>query len=420
MGLGPGTADNSLGGTRSGWDGALTAAVGQVLRYTPPRMPTQQTGPYPQTQATSDCINLGLGHPAPALLPAGEFAEMAGDRLGRDPLLLQYGTPRGYLGFRGALAEWLGELGAATASADELLVTAGTSSALALCAQSLARPGQQVVCGDPTYFLARGIFESQGLEVVGVPVDAGGISVEGVREVVASDPGRVAFIYCMPTFHNPTSVTMPNTRREALVELADEYGITILADEPYNLLSYGEPPPPPLYAIDRGRNRVVSLGSFSKLLGPGVRLGWAMAGESLLGDLEGNGVLQSGGCLNPVATAVVHGLIESGFQTRHLERLNQRFAESSGTLKRALSKHLPEADFSPARGGYFAWVRLGSSCSTSDLLPAARAAGVAFTPGSRCAVTADLDSFLRLSISFYEASEIEEGVKRLADVIAEH
>jgi DNA-binding transcriptional MocR family regulator len=380
---------------------------------------THQLGTHPQTAATTACIDLGLGHPSPSLLPAAELARLAGERIGRERLLLQYGTVRGELGFREALAGFLRAAGLGPVSAEQLLVTGGTSTALAIASQTLARPGQRVLCSDPTYFLARGIFEAHGLEVVGVPVDSGGLRVDALAEELRRDPDRTALIYCMPGFHNPCGVTMSSRRRARLVELADRYDAVILADEPYNLLAYEGSPPESLFFEDRGRGRVVSLGSFSKILAPGVRLGWLQASEALLARISGHGALQSGGGLNPVIAATVHGAIESGFQLEHLLRLRQRYTQTSRALVRAVRRRLPRAIFDEPTGGYFAWIDLGSDVSTSAMLGRARAAGVGYTPGERCAVTGDFDRFVRLCFSFYEVAEIDRAVELLADVAAE-
>jgi DNA-binding transcriptional MocR family regulator len=380
---------------------------------------THQVGPYPQTVATTACIDLGLGHPSPSLLPAAELAALAGEHIGRDRLLWQYGTIRGQRGFREALAAFLRAAGAGPASAEQLLVTGGTSTALAIASQMLARPGQRVLCGDPTYFLARGIFEAHGLEVLGVPVDAAGIDVDALARELGRDPGAVALVYCMPSFHNPCGVTLSRQRRERLIELAEEHDVTILADEPYNLLAYRGAPPASLFAADQGRGRVVSLGSFSKILAPGVRLGWMQASEALLARIAGHGALESGGGLNPVMAAAVHGAIESGFQREHLSRLRQRYTHTSRALSRALRRRLPAAVFEEPAGGYFAWIDLGRGVSSSAMLERARAAGVGYTPGTRCAVTGDFDRFVRLCFSFYEAEEIERAIELLARVVGE-
>ena len=249
-------------------------------------------------------------------------------------------------------------------------------------------------------------------------MDEGGLCLDSLAAALAREPGAAALVYCMPGFHNPCGVTMSEGRRQRLVELADEHDLVILADEPTNLLAWGGAPPEPLFVADGGRGRVVSLGSFSKILAPGVRLGWIQASEPLLSRIERHGALQSGGGLNPVIAAAVHGLIESGFQARHLERLRDRFALTSRALIDALRRHLPGAAFEEPRGGYFVWVDLArDDVSTSALLERARAAGVGYTPGAVCAVSRDLDRCMRLSFSFYEVEEIERGVELLGQVV---
>jgi 2-aminoadipate transaminase len=381
---------------------------------------TTQTGPYPQTAAGPEAINLGLGQPSPSLLPLAIVHEAATARLGAgaDPLVLQYGTIAGPQSVREALAGVLSRRYRWPVRAAELLVTGGISSALAFASQLFARAGQAVVCGDPTYFLAKGIFESQGLPVVGVPVDDRGMQVELLERRLAAGL-RPAFVYCMPSFHNPTGVCLEPARARRLVELAERYDFLVVADEPYVLLCFEEQPPPCMMTYDEGRGRVLSLGSFSKILGPGLRLGWVHAAEELVERFSQHGALRSGGGLNPVVASIVEGVSESGGLDRNIEQLRAVLGGRARVLWKALREHLPEQAVAEPRGGYFVWVPLPAGVDANELLAKAETRGVRFTPGSRCAVERDLRGWIRLSFAFYEPAELELGVERLAAVLRE-
>jgi 2-aminoadipate transaminase len=379
---------------------------------------TTQTGQYPQTRAGPDAIDLGLGQPSPSLLPLAMVQEAATSRLGpgADPLVLQYGTIAGPESFREALAGVLTRRYRHPVSAAQLLVTGGISSALAFASQRFASAGQAVVCSDPTYFLAKGIFESQGLPVVGVPVDDGGMQVDALEQRLAQGL-RPAFVYCMPSFHNPCGVCLEPARARRLVELAERYDFLVVADEPYVMLGFGEDPPPCMMAYDEGRGRVLSLGSFSKILGPGLRLGWVHATEGLIERFSQHGALRSGGGLNPVIASIVEGVIDSGGLDRNIEHLRGVLGSRARVLWSALRQRLPECPVAEPRGGYFVWVPLPAGVDANERLEQAEARGVRFTPGTRCAVERDLRGFVRLCFAFYEPAELELGVERLAAVL---
>jgi 2-aminoadipate transaminase len=374
---------------------------------------TEQAGPFIQTASIPGVINLGLGQPSPRLLPIAAFAQAASAQLhaGTDPLLLQYGAQLGHPGFRDSLARLLAREYGQDVSAQELMLTGGNSIALTLVSEVLAQRGSLVLCEDPTYFLACGVFASAGLHVRGIPVDADGLDVDALERSLASGV-RPAFVYCIPAFQNPCGVCLAPARARRLVELAERYDFFIVADEPYVLLHYGDQRPGSLTRHDGGRGRVLSLGSFSKLLGPGLRLGWAHAAPALIERLAQHGAVRSGGCLNPIVAHIVHPMLDDGSLLAHVGLLREVYGERSRALCEALRERLPDARFIAPQGGYFCWVELGGD--TEALLE--RAGNVRFIPGRRCAVERELGGFARLSFSFYESEELVEGVERLAAV----
>lgn len=381
---------------------------------------TSQGGRFVQTSAPPGVINLGLGQPSPRLLPLDEIARAAQAQLSGsgDPLVLQYGALLGDPEFRSSLARFLTDEYGHSVAAEQLMVTAGTSSALTFVSQTFARPGDTIVCEDPTYFLAAGVFANAGLNVRGVPIDEHGIDLDALARLL-DDGLRPAFVYVIPTFQNPTGACLDDARARTLVDLAQRHDFLIIADEPYSALRQTEARPGSLMRHDQSRARVLSLGSFSKLLGPGLRLGWAHAEPSLIERLSMHGALRSGGCVNPVIANIVQHTIDSGFLTTHVEQLRQVYRARTQALVAALHERLPDARFWTPTGGYFCWVDLGSYLGAgidSDAL-LQRATDVRFIPGHRCAIERDLASFVRLSFSFYEANELVEGVDRLAQLL---
>lgn len=384
-------------------------------------MSTRQDGPFVQTPTTAECINLGLGQPSPRLLPLEAIADAASAALGPDAdrLILQYGNMRGPRGARERLADLWSRRGSHRIGADELVITAGNSLSLALASAVFRSDRATVVCGDPTYFLARGIFETEGLNIESVEVDSGGLNTEQLEERLADGSLRPDFVYCIPQYHNPCGVSLSPQRAEHLVSLAERYDFVVLSDEPYVLLHFGPNAPASLYDIDGGRGRVLALGTFSKILGPGLRLGWACGTEALLARFVDHGTFRSGGGLNPVVGAVVDQTIASGVLDRHIDHLRETLGSRARRMCDELSRHLPQARFERPEGGYFVWVDLGHEVDTASVLETAKERGVAFVPGTRCGSRPGLSRHLRLSFSFYEEDEIAQGIATLAEALAE-
>jgi DNA-binding transcriptional MocR family regulator len=298
------------------------------------------------------------------------------------------------------------------------MASGAISLSLSLVADVFGRRRGRIVLGDPTYFLAAGIFKSAGLEVTRVPVDEGGFSVAALADLLAGGL-EIDLVYCIPTHHNPTGTTMAADRRLRLVELAHEHDFVVVADEPYNLLEFEGPPRPPLASHESAGSRVISVGSFTKILAPGLRCGWIHAAPDLLDRVLRHGVLQSGGALNPVIAAIVEQVVESGELDRHVTHLRATYAARFDALDRAIAHHLPGARVNRPQGGYFAWLRLPDAVDAAKLATSAKAHDLALCPGTRCGVGSGLDRYLRLCAAFYESGELEQAVARLALACAE-
>jgi DNA-binding transcriptional MocR family regulator len=267
-------------------------------------MPALQTT---QFTVPEDLIDLGIGQPSLSLLPAAALQEAAAHRLGLgDRHVLQYGAARGDGYFRRTLARFLARHHGVPTEMDQLLITAGASQALDLVCTRLARPGDTIFVEEPTYFLALLIFRDHQLNVVGIPMDDKGLIIEALEENLRKR--RPVFLYTIPAFHNPSAATLSAQRRERLVELSQVHGFTIVADEVYQMLNYTAVPPQP-FAAHIGTGSALSLGSFSKILAPGLRLGWIQAAPARLEALLHAGLLESGGGLNPFTSGIVRSAI---------------------------------------------------------------------------------------------------------------
>lgn len=363
-------------------------------------------------------IDFGNGQPSLSLLPVAALRTAADHFLARnEPAWLQYGADPGETRFRASLAEFLTRRYAFPVDAAHLLVTTGVSLALDIVCTRFTKPGDTIFVEEPTYFLALEVFKDHGLNVVGIPIDGDGIRIDALEDALARH--EPALVYTIPSFQNPTGTTMSAARREQLVAACAARDILIVADEVYQLLDFGDAPPPPLAAWAQ-RARVLSLGSFSKICAPGLRLGWMQGAPALLDHVINAGLIQSGGGLNPFTSGVMNSLLALGLADSGLDALKLVYAERSAAMCQALRDELPAVSFVEPRGGYFVWVQLPPGISSRALLPIARAHGVTFHPGARFVSRDVFGDVLRLSFAHYDTHEIVEGVRRLARALTAH
>lgn len=358
-------------------------------------------------------LDLGPGHPSSDLLPLKLMRVAAASGLsGADASFLQYGAEQGDEGFRRLLAATLrAETGAAT-DPDELFVTAGASQALDLICALFTRPGQTVLVAEPTYFLALEVFADRGLTVVPVACDDEGPLPGQLEEALATH--EPALFYLVPSFANPSGVSLTPQRRAAVVELTAGTGTLVVADEVYRLLQFQGAPPASL--ADGKHPHVVSLNSFSKVLAPGLRLGWIAGSPDVLARVANSGFLRSGGGLNPFVAALVGQLLEGGQLVQHMSLLRQVYARRAAALVGGLRTHAPTLEFQEPAGGYFVWARLPGA-DAAALRAGARRHGVDFAPGAAFSTGQAFAGHLRLSFSHYSQDELAEGARRLGEAV---
>ncbi len=371
-----------------------------------------------QGQVSPDVIDFGVGHPADDLLPLEIMRQAAEQRLGHgDPVLLQYGYEQGDGYFRMALADFLTRRYETPVDPDSLFVTNGVSQAIDLICTLYTKPGDTIIVEEPSYFLALRIFADHGLRVLSLPADEHGLRIDALEEVLFNH--HPAFVYVIPTFQNPSGVTLTLERRRQLVELSQEYGFLILADEVYHLLSYGAPPPAPLATFSTSKT-VLSLGSLSKILAPGLRLGWIQTAPSHVQRLMTSGMLDSGGGLNPFTSGIVHSVLAAGRQDSYQDRLRTIYGERVMALDAELQNQLgEEISYRRPDGGYFFWLELKRTLDSEQLLAAATAHKVSFRPGIRFSSRQGLRNHLRLSFAYYDNAGLVDGVTRLAAALVD-
>lgn len=370
------------------------------------------------TQAWSvpGVTDFGIGQPQDLILPLDILHKAASKQLSNGDLHpLQYGSEYGDGYLRLALAEFLSGAYGIPVDPEPIFITNGNSHALDLVCTIFARPGDTVFVEEPSYFLALDIFRNHHLKIVGIPVDADGISVGALEEALKIE--QPAFLYIIPAFQNPTGFTLSVERRQRLVELSQQHSFLIVADEVYQLLNYTVTPPKPMAAyVESGT--LLSLGTFSKILAPGLRLGWIQAAQPLINRLASSGYVISGGGLNPFTAAIVRTVIAEGWQQEYLDHVRGIYRRRIEVMDAGLRQHFPpQIKYAKPGGGYFFWLRFPEEVETNRFLPAAEAHKVGFRPGSKFSASGGLRNYMRLSFAFFGEEEIAQGIETLAQVV---
>jgi 2-aminoadipate transaminase len=394
--------------------------------------PSPDDLPVVQFRAREELIDLGWGHPHPAALPTEAWANAAAGAVRRyGAAALSYGHSAG----PGPLIEWLcerlGRIDGYRPAPAQVFVTAGASHALELVLTAVCRPGDTVLVDAPTYHLALRIIGDHGVEVVAAPTDADGIDPAATADLVRllrRQGRRVPLLYLVPTFNNPTGRCLPADRRTALVAAADQLGVLIVEDDTYRELAYDAPAPASLFSSASGAP-VARVGSFSKTVAPGLRLGWLTADPGLVTTLTGRGYVDSGGGVNHATALAMAEFTGHGGYDVHLAGILTRYRRQRDALVAAVRRHLPGAGLTVPAGGWFLWLPLDQSAADQPaagrpagggLLARAEAAGVSYLEGRCFFVDRDAGrDRIRLSFSMLDPDLLDEGVRRLARVMTE-
>jgi len=368
--------------------------------------------------ARDDVISFAGGIPTGEAIPLDDVrAALTHVLAGAGVDGLTYGPVEGLGALRRAVAARLTRRGAPTA-ADEVMILTGATQGLALAAQALVEPGDEVVVEAPTYVGIAQTFGAAGARLIGVPVDAGGLRVDVLAQVLARR--RVRLIVVQPTLHNPTGATMPQERRERLVALARRHGVPLLEDAPYAELWAGGSEPLPLTALDRD-GLALHLGSFSKTVAPGLRVGWLAGPAPVVARLalaKQFADLTTGA----LSQRAVERLLASGAYDRHLARVRALYAARRAAMAVALRGAGSALEMSPDPcGGFYLWCRLRRGRARLLAAEASRA-GVALLPGDAFypAHTVGADDGgdrIRLSVAGVTPAAIAEGVRRLLPLL---
>lgn len=328
---------------------------------------------------------------------------------------LQYGSGQGDVHLREQIARVMAEV-AITAHPDDIVVTTGSQMALDLVTRTFCDPGDVVLVEAPSYVGALGVFASYQCDVVHVAMDEDGLIPEALRETIAALRGRrIKMLYTIPNFHNPAGVTLTDERRHEVLRIAQDAGILLLEDDPYGLLGFEGPPPRALRAEDP--DGVVYLGSFSKTIAAGLRVGWAVAPHGVREKL----VLASEAavlCPSNYAQLTVSEYLATQPWREQIKAFAQLYEERRDALLDSLQAMMPAGTrWTIPAGGFYSWLTLPEGLDATAMLPRAINSLVAYVPGTGFFADGQGRSHLRLSYCYPEPDRIVEGVRRLAAVV---
>jgi len=369
-----------------------------------------------------DVISLAGGLPAPETFPVETIKEIAAEVLTHHAdKALQYGTTKGFTPLRLALASWMEKRYGIPTSKVEIMMVAGSQQALDLIGRTFINKGDIVVVEGPTYLAALNAFKYYEPEFVSIPMDDDGMIIDLLEEKLEElrrQGKKVKFVYTVSTFQNPAGVTMSLKRRKRLIELAKEYDFLIVEDSPYSELRYsGEPIPPIKHFDDEGR--VMYLGTFSKILAPGFRLGWIAAHPHFIRKIE---IAKQAVdlCANTLAQVIAWKYVADGHLDRHIPKIIEFYKPRRDAMLEALEEYMPEGvKWTKPEGGMFIWVTLPEGIDTKLMAEKAIRRGVAYVPGEAFFAHRDVKNTMRLNFTYVPEEVIRDGVKRLAEVIEE-
>ena len=336
---------------------------------------------------------------------------------------LQYGATEGYQPLREQLSAFMASKGAQGVAPEQLIVTTGSQQALDLLGKTMIGPGDKVIVEGPTFLATIQCFRLYGAEVISAPIDGDGVQVDALEKLIAEH--RPKLVYLIPTFGNPSGATLSLERRKKVLELAVKYQMLLVEDDPYGDLYFGEAPPPSLLALSHevpgSRDWLAHCGSLSKVLSPGLRVGWLIAPPELLAKAVMCKQF-SDAHTSTFAQATAAQYLKAGRMPATLANVRAVYAERAQALCDALRQELGDAvEFVQPQGGLFVWLRLtGAGGKQQDATALAKAAiekGVAFVPGTPFFAQNPDPATLRLSFATADVAKIREGVARLAQAL---
>lgn len=366
-----------------------------------------------------EVISLSAGNPAPNAFPHKEIAEISARILSKNPIdALQYSVTEGYLPLRNYLKQYMKEKHSVGTENDELIITSGAQQIMDLATKSLCNEGDVIICEAPSFIGSLNSFRSYNAKLVGVPVESDGISINILEEKLKAEK-NVKFIYVIPNFQNPSGVTMSLEKRKAVYDLAKKYGVLILEDNPYGDLRYSGENVPTIKSLDTD-GIVIYAGSFSKVISPGMRVGWCVAPAPIVQKMV---VCKQG---QDVHTNIWSQMVAYEYITKydfdaHLERLRELYREKAQLMMNLLDEHLaPYVTYDKIDGGLFIMCKLPDYINMIDFCKEAVKRKVCVVPGNAFLTDENEECHtFRVNFSTPTDQQLEKGVKILGELVKE-
>lgn len=370
-----------------------------------------------KSSVSPDVISLAGGNPDPALFPNDELADIAGEILRKMPIQsLQYGKTEGYPQLIEKIAERLSRVEGIDCSNDSIIITAGATQAIELTTKVLINEGDTVIAENPSFLGAFNAFRSYGANIVGIDMHDDGMDLDALEKAIQENE-NVKLLYVIPSFQNPMGTTMSLEKRKALYEIIRKYKLVTIEDNPYGDLTFDGERVPTLKSMDT-EDLIVYCGSFSKIVAPGLRVGYALCNKELAENISAAKQLAD------VHSPLLPQIMVSNYMEKYdldelIDKMRHTYAHKCRTMLDAINKYFPEGvTCTKPNGGLFIWCDLGHGIDTYALAKKASEHKVSFVPGNVFMVdSAKKTSTLRLNYSTMSDENIVEGIKRLGALI---
>ncbi|MBR2392560.1 MAG: PLP-dependent aminotransferase family protein [Elusimicrobiaceae bacterium] len=370
-----------------------------------------------------EIISFAGGLPDPNLFPTQDIAEIMADVVKTSPKeALQYGTTEGQNTLKKELVKLLKETENIDAKPEQLLVVSASQQALDMTSRLFVNPGDNIITASPTYLGALQAFQVVGANIIGAESDAYGIlpeDLEAKLEGLKKQGKQCKFVYLVPDFQNPTGTTIPENRRQEILEIIKKYDTFILEDSPYRQVRFEGKAPRSFYELDEGKGNVITMFTFSKVFVPGFRLGFVLGPEEVIRKYV---ILKQAIdlCTSPILQLATAEYLRRGLLQNHVNKIIESYREKRDLMLKTLAEYMPKnISWTRPEGGLFLWLTLPKHMNATELLPKAIENKVAFVAGVDFYPGGDVYNDIRLNFSYSSKEQIVEGLKRLAQTIKE-